>query len=286
VARLRAYGEVVPDWSRIDGAQMHDLAAFENGGQAVCSNDQHFGSMHNLLLPGRGKDMGDGWETRRRRAAGHDFVVLRLGRPGTIERVDSIQPSPVLGDTQTATLYTGYRDHGGVKFPGRIRQTMGGFGVLDLEVKTVEPNAAVAIEVPALVQSFAERVVAEKAADGVWFLSGGSHNSVLIEMKDHLMLVESPLYDGRALAVIAEARRLGEVDADEPLEVYPPEPTLLDLIGALGVSGPAGLDAVLADVKRALGDRAARAVATAIQDVQSFRSMPIQTIAIWPVVLL
>jgi len=88
VARLRAYGEVVPDWSRLDGAEMHDLAAFENGGRALCTNDQHFGSMHNLLLPGRGRDMGDGWETRRRRAAGHDFVVLRLGRPGTIERVE------------------------------------------------------------------------------------------------------------------------------------------------------------------------------------------------------
>ena len=88
MARLRAYGEVVPDWSRADAAQLHDLAAFENGGQAIATNDQHFGSMHNLLLPGRGKDMGDGWETRRRRGPGHDFVVLRLGHRGAIERVE------------------------------------------------------------------------------------------------------------------------------------------------------------------------------------------------------
>jgi allantoicase len=88
VARLRAYGEVVPDWSRIDTKEILDLVAFENGGQALCCNDQHFGSMHNLLLPGRGEDMGDGWETRRRRGPGHDFVILRLGRPGTIERVE------------------------------------------------------------------------------------------------------------------------------------------------------------------------------------------------------
>src|SRR6185369_11602441 len=58
------------------------------------------------------------------------------------------------------------------------------------------------------VTSFVERVVSEKAADGVWFLSGGSHNSALIEMADHLILVESPLYDGRAQAVMAEARKL------------------------------------------------------------------------------
>ena len=88
VARLRGYGEVVPDWSRVDAGERLDLAAFENGGQAICTNDQHFGSMHHLLLPGRGKDMGDGWETRRRRGPGHDFVLVRLGRPGSIERVE------------------------------------------------------------------------------------------------------------------------------------------------------------------------------------------------------
>jgi allantoicase len=88
VARLRAYGEVVCDWSRRDPAALWDLAAAENGGQAMIANDQHFGSMHNLLLPGRGRDMGDGWETRRRRGPGHDWVVLRLGHPGTVERVE------------------------------------------------------------------------------------------------------------------------------------------------------------------------------------------------------
>ena len=56
--------------------------------------------------------------------------------------------------------------------------------------------------------AFAERVAIEKAADGVWFLAGGTHNSVAIEMSDHLILVESPLYDGRALAVLAEAKKL------------------------------------------------------------------------------
>jgi allantoicase len=88
VARLRAYGEVVCDWSSRDADALWDLAAAENGGQAVYANDQHFGSMHNLLLPGHGRDMGDGWETRRRRGPGNDFVVVRLGHPGTIEYVE------------------------------------------------------------------------------------------------------------------------------------------------------------------------------------------------------
>ncbi|MDB5872249.1 MAG: hypothetical protein JWQ07_1691 [Ramlibacter sp.] len=139
---------------------------------------------------------------------GRFSAVVWIGADGLVERVDSVQPNPVLGDTQTVTLYSGYRDHAGVRFPARIRQNMGGFPVLDLEVKEVEPNAPVAIEVPAIAQAFVERVTSEKAADGVWFLAGGSHNSVLIEMKDHLMLVESPLHDGRAQAVLAEARKL------------------------------------------------------------------------------
>lgn len=135
-------------------------------------------------------------------------AVAWIGADGMVERVESVLPNPVMGDTRVVTRYMDYRDHGGVKFPSRIVQEQGGFPVLDLTVAQVQPNAPVAIELPANVPSFAERAVSEKAADGVWFLAGGSHNSVLIEMKDHLLLVESPLYDGRALAVLAEAKRL------------------------------------------------------------------------------
>ncbi|HSV48200.1 MAG TPA: MBL fold metallo-hydrolase [Ramlibacter sp.] len=132
-----------------------------------------------------------------------------IGADGLVERVDSVQPSPVIGDTVTVTHYSEYRDvGGGVKFPGRVRQEMGGFPVLDARITEVQVNVPSGIEVPPLVAAFAERVAVEKAAEGVWFLAGGSHNSVAIEMADHIMLVEAPLYDGRALAVLAEARKL------------------------------------------------------------------------------
>ena len=139
---------------------------------------------------------------------GRFSATLRVNAQGLVERVDSVLPNPVLGDTRVSTVYSDYRDHGGVKFPARIRQNQGGFAVLDLEVTGVRVNEPLAAEVPAAVAAASERVVAEKAADGVWFLTGGSHNSVLIEMRDHLILVESPLYDGRAEAVLAEVRRL------------------------------------------------------------------------------
>lgn len=88
VARLRIYGEVKPDWSQYDKADFLDLLAVENGGRALLCNDEHFGSMHNLNVAGRGINMGDGWETARRRVPGNDWVVLALGHPGIVERVE------------------------------------------------------------------------------------------------------------------------------------------------------------------------------------------------------
>jgi len=143
---------------------------------------------------------------------GRFSAVFTVGPTGLVERVDSLLPNPVLGDTRATTLFTDYRDFGGVRFPSRIRQSMGGFMVLDLDVTDVQGNAAAGAELPAAVpdavRGFTERAVSERVADGVWFITGGSHNSVLIEMRDHVVLVEAPLYDGRAEAVLAEVRRL------------------------------------------------------------------------------
>ena len=86
IARLRLYGEVRADFSGVEGYV--DLAAIENGGRAIDCSDEHYGSMHNLNVPGRGINMGDGWETARRRGPGNDWVILSLAEPGVIERVE------------------------------------------------------------------------------------------------------------------------------------------------------------------------------------------------------
>ena len=104
--------------------------------------------------------------------------------------------------------YSDYKDFNGVKFPMRIRQSMARTEVLDLTVNEVEVNAAINVDVPALVKTAAERVTADKVAEGVWMMGGGSHNSVAIEMADHMMLVEAPLYDGRTLPMLAEVKKL------------------------------------------------------------------------------
>ena len=89
VARLRIWGEARPDWRRIAASRRAvDLVAVEHGGVPLATSDQFFSEPLNLIMPGRPRDMSDGWETRRRRGPGHDWVVLRLGRRGVIERVD------------------------------------------------------------------------------------------------------------------------------------------------------------------------------------------------------
>jgi allantoicase len=94
VARLRVFGEAKPDWVKLAAAGGPiDLAAAENGGLVLACNDMFFGSRHNLIMPGRAANMGDGWETRRKRGpdvytTAHDWVIVRLGRRGTIQKVE------------------------------------------------------------------------------------------------------------------------------------------------------------------------------------------------------
>ncbi len=118
VARLRVYGEVHRDWSKIDKTKPIDMAAALNGGRAVGWSDQHYGSPFAMLLPGRGETMGDGWETARRRQPGNEWAVLQLGHAGRITRVEvdthlykgnypdrcSIQAGYLTGGTDQSTV--------------------------------------------------------------------------------------------------------------------------------------------------------------------------------------
>ncbi|CAN5695267.1 allantoicase [soil metagenome] len=88
VARLRAHGEVVPDERIFAQDEAVDLAAMANGGFVLSCSDMHYGNRQNLIIPGRSTHMGDGWETKRRRGAGHDWSIVRLARRGVIERIE------------------------------------------------------------------------------------------------------------------------------------------------------------------------------------------------------
>src|SRR5262245_49695019 len=134
-----------------------------------------------------------------------------LDTANLVERVEATLSSPVLGDMPVTINYSDYRDFGSVKFPTKIRQTYGGHPALELTVTEVKANAPADITVPDNVRQAGNpytRVQSQKAGEGVWYVTGGTHHSVVIEMSDHLIIAEGPLNDDRALAVIAEARTL------------------------------------------------------------------------------
>ena len=108
VARFRAYGKVAPSWPNAvldeatrahlnSGSGVFDLAALENGALCLACSDAHFGNMNQLLLPGRAPNMGSGWETRRRRGPGHDWLVIQLAARG-VPRVVEVDTNHFKGN--------------------------------------------------------------------------------------------------------------------------------------------------------------------------------------------
>lgn len=86
IARFKVYGQVKIDLQ--DHDQVLDVLALEHGGRVVAYSDAHFGHPRNLINPGRGINMGDGWETKRRRAPGFDWCILALGSSARIEKIE------------------------------------------------------------------------------------------------------------------------------------------------------------------------------------------------------
>lgn len=128
ISRFRVYGvvqvppvgagvseEVVPGHPELNTL---DLAHVLNGGRVVYTNDQHFGIGPNILLPGRGKDMGDGWETKRSRTPNHhDWVVVRLGEAGVLSRIE-IDTIHFLGNFPESCVLHGCYHEGPEDVPG------------------------------------------------------------------------------------------------------------------------------------------------------------------------
>lgn len=92
IARLRLYGHAIPPPlpSSVNPTSpvLEELSSALMGSLAVSASNQHFTPASNIILPGRGKDMGDGWETARSRERNHiDWAIIRLGLPGTAEKI-------------------------------------------------------------------------------------------------------------------------------------------------------------------------------------------------------
>ena len=143
---------------------------------------------------------------------------LTINDQNLVELVDTWFPNPVYGDMDYEMRYTQYKDFGGVKFPMLLHVHQGdprlnpAHNIYELKVTDVKANVvAPAIPVPDVVRQATlapVRVESQKLTDGVWMLGGGTHNSMLVEFKDFLAVVDAPNNEARSLAVIAEANRL------------------------------------------------------------------------------
>jgi hypothetical protein len=180
--------------------------------------------------------------------------------------VDATLTNPVLGDMAVTVSYAEYRDFGGVKFPTKIRQTYGGFPALDITVTDVRPNVAAEIQVPDNVRQAPNpytRVTSQMAADGVFYITGGTHHSVAIEMKDHVIVVEAPLNDERALAVLAEVRTL---IPNKPIRYVVVSHQHFDHAGGVRAAAGEGITLVAHEASKAFFERVITLPATVSPD--------------------
>jgi len=143
---------------------------------------------------------------------GRDFKAT-LNDQNLVQKVSYLSTNEVIGDYPIEITYSDYADYGGVKFPTHIVQTDDGHPTLDVMIREVKPNAAVALEVPANVMSAAPPpasppVQSEKLADGVWYLNADGVRSWAVEFKDYAVAVEGIGREARSLAVNAEIAKL------------------------------------------------------------------------------
>ena len=150
-------------------------------------------------------------------AHGKHKVSGVINEQNLVEKVETVQDNPVTGDTPVVTTFADYKESGGVKFPSRLVQHQGGFPTLELTISEVQPNAALTLPVPAAVQSAtipAPKADAQKIAEGVWYVAGGSHHSVAVEFPDYVAVIEGPQNEARSIAVIDEVKK---VVANKPI---------------------------------------------------------------------
>jgi glyoxylase-like metal-dependent hydrolase (beta-lactamase superfamily II) len=193
--------------------------------------------------------------------SGSTFTIAREGRfraratvnsQNLIEKVESMVDNPVLGDTVVVTTYSDYKDYGGVKLPGRITQTAGGFPSFELNVSEVKVNTA-AVAVPSPIAPAVVEVKVDKAAEGVWFVHGGSHHSVAIEMRDHVVLFEAPLGDGRVNPVLEAVKK---TVPGKPIRYVVPTHHHFDHSGGLRAAAAEDITLVVPDISKPFYEQA------------------------------
>ena len=196
-------------WNQPGNAPQPAVAAAEERQLQIWLTPHGFlnGAMQNNATAKKGKGGTEVSFT----AMGKFKVTGTVDSQGMVTKTETRIPNPVLGDMLVETDYSAYKDFNGVKFPTVIVQKQGGYPLLDLAVTDVKTNVPLDLTVPDAVKQAKLPPVAvqtQKLGDGLWWLGGGSHHSVVVEYPTYITVIESPLNDERALAVIAEAKKL------------------------------------------------------------------------------
>ncbi len=189
-----------------------------------------------------------------------------INAQGQVEKVQTWIDHPIVGDMLVETAYSGYKDFGGVMFPSRIVQTQDGYPSLDLTISAVTANPPVDITVPDAVRTFtpaAVRVDSRQMGQGVYYLTGGSHHSLAVEMRDHIVVVDVPNNAARATAVLAKAK---EIIPNKPIRYVVTSHHHWDHLGGIRSAMDEGATIVTHQSNKAFLERVAKTPHTIVPD--------------------
>jgi glyoxylase-like metal-dependent hydrolase (beta-lactamase superfamily II) len=194
------------------------------GGGAPTMNPQPAASADRVILTWAAAPQGlikaAGAANTRKVANGVEFsftvggryrMTAVINKANHIERAQTSIPNDVFGDMPVEIAYSGYKNFGPIVFPSRIAMSQGGYPTLELAVTGVKTNEFVDIVVPDNVRAAtvaAPTTTSAKVAEGIYWITGGSHHSMAVDMGDYVVVVEAPQNEARSNAVIAETKKL------------------------------------------------------------------------------
>jgi len=263
-------GGAAPQAAAQPGAQLERMLALWSTPQgfvkAAMANNA-------TTLPGRGNEVSF-------TVGGKYKMTGTINAQGQVEKVRTWIDHPIVGDMLVETTYTGYKDFGGVTFPSHIVQTQDGYPSLDLTVASVTANPAFDAPVPDNVRTAKPapvQVASQKLADGVFYLTGGSHHSLAIEMRDHIVVVDTPQTEERALAVLAKAK---ELIPNKPIRFVVTSHHHWDHLGGIRTAMDEGATIVTHQSNKAFLERVAKTPHTITPDrlAASKKAVKIQTV--------
>ncbi|HUE85939.1 MAG TPA: MBL fold metallo-hydrolase [Vicinamibacterales bacterium] len=206
-------------------------------------------------------------------------LVMAVDESGRPTRIESRSYHANLGDVTLSTHFADYQENAGVMLPGHVRTKVDEFTTAEVRFPVQRVDAAIddlaapsAVTSAALPTPAAPNVVAEQVAPGVWLLAGQSHHSALVELSDHMLLIEAPQSEERTLAAIARAR---ELQPDKPLTKIVTTHHHFDHTAGIRAAVSEGLTIVTHSGNRAFFEEMAARPHTIVADALSRNPKPV-----------